>query len=475
MKRLACILFGIILLISYNAVNISGDAERISSINAVRVYGKVTDSAGTAIPKVSLKFISNDGTFDTVSDDEGLFSILLPKDHTGVESSTPESFILHQNYPNPFNPSTVIEYFLDEYTDVNLDIYSITGQHVRSLAYGSENPGMHHVVWDGRNESGSNVAAGIYLYRLRSGAEIQTKKMVLVDGAVTNPGHSGKIYAPVMKHAADYDSEKHYGLMVEKGAAIQFGKDVYVPQDQSECELNIELPITYQPYALFYESVNFRNLYIYPGDSLGIALCEVHEQDLPADCQINLTTGAGDSETFTLSETIPEYLAHFGFCGWGMYGDSRKGIIFTSSDSPVQNNGVIEVDAQADIIIATYVVPGGVSITNTIPVVGSFETVILWERKYIRFGNDWVYEDEMGMWSRTIKDSFSIDFVESATETEISEFIENNNLRLTWQHNDFGYFFRLNDPIHAIDFAIEQEDNPIIKDFGVDIEGCANI
>ena len=93
---------------------------------------------------------------------------------------TPSVFVLSQNYPNPFNPSTEISFSIDQTLDVNLSIYNMLGQKVRTLTNGSKNAGTHTLQWNGLDEMGQNVSTGIYLYRLTSGSKSITKKMAFM-------------------------------------------------------------------------------------------------------------------------------------------------------------------------------------------------------------------------------------------------------------------------------------------------------
>ena len=96
----------------------------------------------------------------------------------GVESEIaglPAEFELSQNYPNPFNPETVIEFALPQSGDVSLVVYNIRGEEVARLLSGTVPAGNHRVIWDA-----SSLASGIYIYRLRAGDYIETRKMVLL-------------------------------------------------------------------------------------------------------------------------------------------------------------------------------------------------------------------------------------------------------------------------------------------------------
>jgi hypothetical protein len=84
-------------------------------------------------------------------------------------------FSLSQNYPNPFNPSTTISYDLPTRSHVTLRIFNVLGQEVTTLVDGIAEAGTHQVRW-----SPGRLASGVYLYQLKTGAHIETKKMVIL-------------------------------------------------------------------------------------------------------------------------------------------------------------------------------------------------------------------------------------------------------------------------------------------------------
>ena len=90
-------------------------------------------------------------------------------------------FKLHQNYPNPFNPSTTITYDLPAKARVELRIYNLLGQEVKTLVRSQEkNQGQHSILWDGRDRFGKTVASGVYIYRLQAGKHVQTRKFMFL-------------------------------------------------------------------------------------------------------------------------------------------------------------------------------------------------------------------------------------------------------------------------------------------------------
>jgi len=92
----------------------------------------------------------------------------------------PLTFALEQNHPNPFNPTTTISFSVPTAGRTNLDVFNVLGQHVRCLLDDDIEAGAHSIVWDGKDGDGHSVASGIYLYRLRAGKAVESKKMVLL-------------------------------------------------------------------------------------------------------------------------------------------------------------------------------------------------------------------------------------------------------------------------------------------------------
>jgi len=103
-----------------------------------------------------------------------------------ARDALPVEFSLSQNYPNPFNSQTTIEYQIagsgtgGSGTEVNLVIYNTLGQRVRVLIKENQIPGKHHMIWDGYNDAGQQVASGNYIYQLMAGKFKTSKKMVFM-------------------------------------------------------------------------------------------------------------------------------------------------------------------------------------------------------------------------------------------------------------------------------------------------------
>jgi hypothetical protein len=92
----------------------------------------------------------------------------------------PTSFVLEQNYPNPFNPSTTIRYGLENDNYVTVEIFDISGKLITTLQDKNQTQGWHSVIWNGTNQFGEQVPAGIYLGKVTSGNEVKTTKLMLL-------------------------------------------------------------------------------------------------------------------------------------------------------------------------------------------------------------------------------------------------------------------------------------------------------
>ena len=87
---------------------------------------------------------------------------------------------LADNYPNPFNPATTIEFSIANDSHVNLSIYNVKGQLVRTLVDEFKINNHYKIVWDGKNDHGIPVASGVYFYRLETDSFSESKKLILM-------------------------------------------------------------------------------------------------------------------------------------------------------------------------------------------------------------------------------------------------------------------------------------------------------
>jgi hypothetical protein len=113
---------------------------------------------------------------------DSVFTITFPV-NTEDEEDLPTKFSLSQNYPNPFNPTTKIKFSIPSVTLrqaqsdiwVTLIVYDILGNEIQTLVNEKKPPGVYEVEFDA-----TDLASGIYLYKLRTGSFDEIKKMILL-------------------------------------------------------------------------------------------------------------------------------------------------------------------------------------------------------------------------------------------------------------------------------------------------------
>ena len=91
-----------------------------------------------------------------------------------------EGYSLAQNYPNPFNPTTTIEFSVPTTSHIEIKIYNLLGEEIKTLVRGTRNAGLHTAQWDGRNNAEQLVSSGIYIYQLFAGENVVSKKMMFL-------------------------------------------------------------------------------------------------------------------------------------------------------------------------------------------------------------------------------------------------------------------------------------------------------
>jgi hypothetical protein len=125
--------------------------------------------------------MATDGTHDVYAEN-GPFTLTIDGSKLEIADNDliPETFALHANYPNPFNPTTTISYDLPEQSQITLGIYDILGKQIKTLINQSQDAGSKIAIWDGTDNLGRQVSAGVYLYQIQAGAFTQTRKMLLL-------------------------------------------------------------------------------------------------------------------------------------------------------------------------------------------------------------------------------------------------------------------------------------------------------
>ena len=125
----------------------------------------------------TLSLVVSDGTFFSDPDEVIITIVMTNNDENEVAAGNLE---LLGNYPNPFNPETEIVFNLKSSSEVELNIYNLKGQLIRSLVNGNMNSGEQRIIWNGMDSSNNAVGSGIYYYQIRSGKYTSTGKMVLL-------------------------------------------------------------------------------------------------------------------------------------------------------------------------------------------------------------------------------------------------------------------------------------------------------
>ena len=92
----------------------------------------------------------------------------------------PNNFALYQNYPNPFNPTTTIDFSVASESLVTVKIINLLGKEINTLVNEILDAGYHTIQWDGKNNFGTSVPSGIYIYQLESDHILLNKKMILM-------------------------------------------------------------------------------------------------------------------------------------------------------------------------------------------------------------------------------------------------------------------------------------------------------
>ncbi len=107
-------------------------------------------------------------------------NVVYKPDETSNDATLPTEFVLGQNYPNPFNPTTTIDYSVPAQSRVEIQIFNVLGQTVRTLVDEDQTAGSYKVTWNCTDDGGRQVSSGIYFYRITAGSFTQSKKMVLL-------------------------------------------------------------------------------------------------------------------------------------------------------------------------------------------------------------------------------------------------------------------------------------------------------
>jgi len=167
-----------------------------SSDTTAKVLGYYTGGkidAGTDQLLTSISFIESEGSSDDICF-YGDSNIISDSDAQVVDTNwisacdsdlavqlsnvLPIDFSISQNFPNPFNPSTSISFNVTKMDDISIKVYDLMGKEVATLVSGVYSPGTYIVEWNALNNSGYEVASGMYIYKYVTNEFVETKKML---------------------------------------------------------------------------------------------------------------------------------------------------------------------------------------------------------------------------------------------------------------------------------------------------------
>jgi hypothetical protein len=134
----------------------------------------------TRTPNIVIRIDTVNGKGDSLFSTgmKGITSMTMLSFTSGVAISpdpVPTGFRLGQNYPNPFNPTTTIRYALPHRSHVTLTVFNTLGQQVAQLINGDIDAGYHEIQFNA-----TNLASGVYFYRIQAGSYVETKTLCLV-------------------------------------------------------------------------------------------------------------------------------------------------------------------------------------------------------------------------------------------------------------------------------------------------------
>lgn len=182
------------------------------------ISGKITTTNSTPVSHAKISFVNVADTnrrFFSLSDSLGNYAVTITR--VGIKIEEISDVQLFQNYPNPFSERTTITYSIKQQVPVEVSIYNILGQRVKTFRQEFTGQNIGQVQWDGRDGLGKKVANGIYFYAISVGDKRQVRKMLFIDNITL----SGVGNIPFNKNIYNYveniykDSSNVYTVYIE--------------------------------------------------------------------------------------------------------------------------------------------------------------------------------------------------------------------------------------------------------------------
>lgn len=155
-------------------ISVENSQYEVTANDEVILSGLLRNYSGFGTPYNVPNFIFFGDNTSRSGSDILISKIILRKNLETMPPEIPERTSLHQNYPNPFQKNTAIVFELDSAKHVKIEVYAISGHKIATLTHGNYPPGIHIIHFNGHG-----LASGLYLYRLTTGTQTYTKKMLL--------------------------------------------------------------------------------------------------------------------------------------------------------------------------------------------------------------------------------------------------------------------------------------------------------
>jgi photosystem II stability/assembly factor-like uncharacterized protein len=172
---------GLALAVDYSrsppALYVGTEAGVYSSRNDGVDWSKEANGLPT-LPVLDLAFDSANGYLVAATHGRGMFRATTPV--TGVLAGAPIVARLGPVVPNPGRPPFTIDFELSRASEVVLEVYDLAGRRVGALASGGRAPGRYQVSWNGMDAAGRPLGDGIYFTRLKAGAHVESRRLVLL-------------------------------------------------------------------------------------------------------------------------------------------------------------------------------------------------------------------------------------------------------------------------------------------------------
>jgi FlgD Ig-like domain len=164
-------------------------APELDGMIPVYIYpGDKIEDLGDGVGRLHLMFLDDNSYGSTIAghgENLGGTMIYTAIDITFEDVSSdptisPATAQLSQNYPNPFNPTTTVAYNLTQAGNVELEVYNVKGQLVKTLVNEYKAVGDHSITWNGTDENNKQVSSGMYFYKLNTADYSCAKKMIMI-------------------------------------------------------------------------------------------------------------------------------------------------------------------------------------------------------------------------------------------------------------------------------------------------------